>query len=220
MPFRLRAAVHGKMLGACRGFEVGGVIPLQAFDVGCAEKPRQKRILPIGFLPAPPAWVAVNIEIGGPHRQPLIDAVIASALAFIEFSARLRGNRFRNPENQRFAEGGRHADRLGENSGHTCPRDPVQALVPPIIGQDVEARNAFGSMHELGDQLDRVHLTRKRFPNLQMLLFGGWIHGDFTSFSPSLRSGFDLQTGFALRAPTIHSADFKGVLFLRFFDIC
>lgn len=46
---------------------------------------------------------------------------------------------------------GGEADGLGENGGGTRARHTVEALVPPVVGGDTEARDGGSNILHLGD---------------------------------------------------------------------
>jgi len=63
-----RPAVHGEVLwrGDHRGMQ--GIAALKATDESTGERGSEGGVLAVGFLPAAPAWVAEDIDIGRPER--------------------------------------------------------------------------------------------------------------------------------------------------------
>src|ERR1041385_289444 len=96
----------------CR-FEIFGMIALQAFDkLGCHFAGKEWILTP-GFLSAPPAWVAENVDIRRPERQSLelVSATIA-AQGFVVFGTGLVPNGSSDPVYQVLVPGGSQANCL------------------------------------------------------------------------------------------------------------
>ena len=157
----LRAAVDGEMLGAGGGFQERPV-PLQPPDEGRPHRGGEERVLPVGFLPPPPAGVAENIHVGGPVGQAAVDAVVARPHAFVVFGAPLVGDRRRHAPEQRGVERGRHADRLREHGGGSGAGHTVQRLVPPVVGVHAQPVDRLGGVDKLGDLLRDGHFGHER----------------------------------------------------------
>jgi len=76
---RLRAAVHGKVLGGGNRQIIFGVVALQARHISHTHATREEGILAIGLLPTTPAWIAKDVEVGRPEVEPAHDADMALA---------------------------------------------------------------------------------------------------------------------------------------------
>src|ERR1022692_4222695 len=79
VPRRFRPAVHGKMLRRRDHAKILRVIALQSGDKSYAHPTRDKWILAVGFLPAPPARIAEDIDVRRPEVQALHDVAVSSA---------------------------------------------------------------------------------------------------------------------------------------------
>src|SRR3546814_6531309 len=85
------------------------------------------RILAIGFLPAAPARIAEDVEVGRPGVEPGADPAIASRRARQRVQpAYLGADRAGDVLDQRRIERGAQPDRLGEVGRRQCAERAVQ----------------------------------------------------------------------------------------------
>ena len=146
----LRPAVNGIMLGAGSSFQVLWVIALQAAHKRSAHFAGQERVFTPGFLAAPPARIAENIDIRRPKGQSLVEVwfpLFSQGLMILgaAFVADGRGDGF----HQLRVPGGRHADGLRENRGAAIAADTMQPLVPKVVGRDAQARHTIDRVNKL-----------------------------------------------------------------------
>src|SRR5687767_13763386 len=110
--------MHRIVLGAGCRFEIPGMIALEAFDELRGHFASKEWILAPGFLPAPPARVAENVDIRRPERQPLELVIAAIATqGFMIFGAALITDGSSDLVDQILVPGGSHADCLWKNGG-------------------------------------------------------------------------------------------------------
>ena len=153
----LGAAVHGEVLRGRDHLQVAGVVSLQALHELDAHARGEVRILAVGFLAAPPSRVAEDVDVRRPEGQALIAAALAPADELVVLGARLVADRGGHLAHQRLVERRGHADRLGKHRRRARPGHAVQALVPPLVGRDAQARDGRCSVHELRDLLFHRH---------------------------------------------------------------
>src|SRR5687767_1693859 len=80
MTILLRPRVHSIMFGTRRGFEILGMVTLQAFHKLSRHLAGQERVFAPGLLPAPPTRVAEDIYVWRPERESLI--LVGVSIAF------------------------------------------------------------------------------------------------------------------------------------------
>ena len=134
MAVGFRPAVHGEMLGGGVELAVLRVVALQAAHEAHAHARGQERILAVGFLSAPPARIAEDIDVGRPEGQALVAAVFATPQGLVVLGARFVADRSRHLVHQRHVEGRGQADGLREHRRAARARHAVQRLVPPVVG--------------------------------------------------------------------------------------
>jgi hypothetical protein len=76
---RLRAAVHGKVLGRGDDAVVAGIVALHAGDEGYAHAGGEERIFAVGLLAAAPARIAKDVDVGRPEVEAFKDVAVAGA---------------------------------------------------------------------------------------------------------------------------------------------
>src|ERR1700756_2557892 len=133
MTCRFRAAVDGVVLGGSDGFEVCGVVALQAFHEGYAEVGGEVGIFAVGLLAAAPAWIAEDIDVGRPDGESVVDGVDVVADGFVVLGAGLGPDDGGDLVDERRVPSGGHADGLGEESGVSRAGDTVEALTPIVV---------------------------------------------------------------------------------------
>ena len=89
-----RPAVDRVVLGRGDRLEVFGIVALHAGDEGHAQLGGEKGIFAVGFLPAPPAGIAKDVDVGRPEIEAEEDAVVPFALRLVVLGASLGGDGF------------------------------------------------------------------------------------------------------------------------------
>ena len=158
-----RAAVHGVVLGRGDHVQPLRMIALHALDVGHADPRGQERILAIGFLAAPPARVAEDVEVRRPGVEPGADASGAPGLPRQRVqAAHLGADHRRHALDQVFVEAGGQADRFGEIGGGQGAERAVQRFGPPVVGRHVQARDRRRGVEQLRQLLLGGHPRDQR----------------------------------------------------------
>ena len=165
----LGSAVDGEVLGAGRRFE-RFALSLQAAHEGAAEPGGQIRVLPVGLVAAAPAGIAENIDVGRPHRQPVIDVSVSLGREGVVFGAGLVGDRGGDLFQQLVVEHRGHADGLREARGRAAARQTVQRLVPPVVGGDAQTLDGGRVKAELRGRFRDAHAADELFRFLFCLL--------------------------------------------------
>ena len=92
VPVRFGTAVHGEVLRGGDGLPVVRVVALHAGDERDAHARGQERVLAERLVPAPPARIAEDVDVGREERQPLVAAALAARLRLVELRAPLVGD--------------------------------------------------------------------------------------------------------------------------------
>ena len=149
VPFR--AGVDGVVLRAGVGLQDRGIRrSLQAADDGHAQLARQVRILAVGFHAPSPARVAEDVDVRGPEGDALILLHQPRLPGLVVLHPGLVADGREDFVNQRFIEGGGHADGLREHRGGPVAGDTVQRLAPPVVGLDAQGGHRGGRIHGQG----------------------------------------------------------------------
>ena len=140
----------------------GGCLPvlpvsLQAFYKRNAQRSRQVGILPVGLLASPPARIPEDIDIRRPEGQSLIDIPVPKRAEGIVLGTPFNGDHIRNLLDQFFVKCRAKGDRLRETGRGACPGNSVQALVPPVIGGDMQPCDLRRIVSELTHLLFHSH---------------------------------------------------------------
>ncbi len=136
MALGLRSAVDGVMLGTGRCLHVLAVT-LERLDKRNPNPAGQIGVFAVGFLTAPPARIAEDIDIGCPEGQSIIlFAFLPLAQCLMVFGTPFIGNHGADLVNQIKIPTGCHADGLGKDSGNAGSSHTMQALVPPVVGRN------------------------------------------------------------------------------------
>ena len=155
--------MDGIVLRGRDGLVVFGIVALQPLDEGDPGLAREVRVLAIGLLPAAPARIAEDVDVGGPDGETLVEAAAAVGLERVEIlRAELGGDDRRRVLHAVGIPHGRHADRLREHGGDAGAGDAVQPLVPPIVGGHAEAGDRGGGMAGLPGLLLQRHRRDQR----------------------------------------------------------
>ena len=144
-----RAGMHGKMLAAGGCFQIFPVA-LEAFDIPDSEPARQVRIFAVGLMSAAPAGIPEDVDVRTPYGEPFIDIPVAETALPVVFRARFIGNGRSDLFLEVFVKHGGQADCLRKNRRGTCPGDPVQRFIPPVVGRNTQARDCGCVISELG----------------------------------------------------------------------
>ena len=99
--------MNSKMLGSGDRLEIFRIGTLQAADKCRSYLAGKEGIFPVGLLAPAPSWVAIDIDIGRPERQAIVNGVIVLALRLVVLGSRFRGNSIGDPLNQIGVPGGR-----------------------------------------------------------------------------------------------------------------
>ena len=118
----------------------------------------EERIFAVGFLPAAPARIAKDVDVGRPEGEAEERFVLVVAHGLVVLGAGLGGDGLAHAVHQRRIPGGGHADDLGEIGGVTREGDAVQAFVPPNVLRDAEAGDGGGVIAHLLDFFFEGHL--------------------------------------------------------------
>ena len=133
--------MHREVLGRRHRLQVSRIVALQAAAKGHGQARGEKWALAVGLVPASPARIAKDVDVGGPERESLVQAAVAFARVLVVLGARLVGNRRCHFVQPRDIPHGGQADGLGKDRGNSSPRHPVQPLVPPIVRGHAQARD-------------------------------------------------------------------------------
>ncbi len=130
-----------KCLGVAIALEIAGVGALDSLD-----EPRRQRAGEIGILaqrllPAAPARIAEDVDVGRPEGEAEVAVEIMLALRLIVTRAALHRDRAALGEEQVAVPARGHRDRLGEDGRLARARDAVERLVPIVVGRDAEPRD-------------------------------------------------------------------------------
>src|SRR5690348_12410238 len=97
--------------------EIFRIVALQTRNERDAHAAGKKRILAISLLPAPPAWIAEDIDIGRPEVEPFHDVPPSSTHCLIVLGPSLSSDHDCHLMDQRIVESGGQSDGLGKNRG-------------------------------------------------------------------------------------------------------
>ena len=128
------AAVDGEVLRRGDDARVGGVGPLQPLHERDAQCAGEIRVLAVRLLPAAPARIAEDVDVGRPDGEALVDAAVRGDGLRIELGARLGRDDGADLPQQIGVPGGGKADRLREDGRLAVAGEAVEAFVPPVVG--------------------------------------------------------------------------------------
>jgi hypothetical protein len=120
-------------------------------DEGDTETAGEEGVLAIGFLTTSPAGITKDVDVGGPEGEAVKPAGVAVELRVVIFAASFGGDDVSNAMQEVGVPSGGQADSLRENGGDAGIGDAVEALIPPVVGGNVEARYRCGNILHLGD---------------------------------------------------------------------
>ena len=144
-------AMSPEVLGAGRREQVLRMVALESANEGLAHLRGQEGIFAVGLLPASPAWVAEDVDVGGPvgESEVLPTGRTASACVVV-FGTALVCDGACDSAHQGGIEGRGKADGLRKYGCSACPRHAMQSLVPPVAGGDAQARDGGSGEGQLG----------------------------------------------------------------------
>src|SRR5690606_21513211 len=129
MPFRLWAAVHGVVRGACGCLEASGILSLQPSYGLHAEFAGEVWVFAKRLLASSPAGIAYDVDVWRPEIQPLILAPFPAFGCMVMLCPRLVRNRDGNPPHKVTIPTGAHADHLWENRCLPCTANAVACFI-------------------------------------------------------------------------------------------
>src|ERR1700735_4745165 len=106
---------------------------------GHAHAAREKRIFAVGLLPAAPAGVAEDVDVGRPEVEAFKDIAVACAHGLHMLDAAFCADDDGHGMNGLRIEGSAEADGLRELRCAVCSA-AVERLAPPIVRRNVEMR--------------------------------------------------------------------------------
>ena len=169
VPDGFGAGMDGEMFAAGGDFQVFPVA-LESFDEPDAEPGGQIGILAVGLVAPAPSRVAEDVDIRTPDGQPLIDIAVAVGALAVELGAGLTGNHRSDLFLEILVEHGGQADGLGKDGRRAGAGNPVQHLVPPVVGRNAEPRNRGSVVFQLGGLFLNCHF-RDQFPGFRGSFF-------------------------------------------------
>ena len=116
-------------------------------------------VLAVGLLPAAPAGIAKDVDVGRPDVEAVVDAVVVLAESLGVLGAGLGGDLRCGFMQQRGVPCGSQTDSLREYGGVSGAGDAVQAFVPPVVLGDVEPRDRDRVILHLRDFFFERHLA-------------------------------------------------------------
>ena len=147
----LRAAVNGIVFRSGNGLEVMEILALKAGDKSDAESCGEEGIFAVGFLPASPARIAKDVDVGGPEGETVVAAGVVVESSVVIFGTGFGGDDAGDTVEEIGIPGGGETDGLRENGSDAGARDAMEAFVPPVVGGDVETRDGGSDVLHLGD---------------------------------------------------------------------
>src|SRR5207247_3775954 len=113
-------------------FQIPGIVALQSLDKFDSEPAREVRIFAVGFLAAPPARIAKDIDVWRPEGETIKPAPIPSPLRLVILGSCLFRDDSRDTADQLRVEGRAETDGLREYC-RDAESDAVQRIVPPVV---------------------------------------------------------------------------------------
>ncbi len=153
----LGTAVHGVVFGRRNDAQVVGIVALHAGDEGYAHASGEERVFAVGFLPAAPARVTEDVDVGCPEREPKEHLMVVLAHDVVIFGAGLGRDGLAHAVHEIGVPGGRHADHLWEIGGVAGKGYAVQPFVPPVVLGNPEAGDGRGMVPHLLDFFFQGH---------------------------------------------------------------
>ncbi len=161
VPLRLRPAVDGEVLGSCNRLQIHRIRALQTLDEGDPESAGEERVFAIRLLPAAPAWIAKDVDVRGPDRQPEVPGMHILADSLVVLGTRLGRDHGRDLPHQSPVPCGGHPDRLGKHGRISGARNSVQPLTPPIVLRHAKPGDRRRRIHHLRNLLFQRHARDK-----------------------------------------------------------
>jgi len=143
--------VNGIVFRSGNGLEVMRVLALKSGDKSDAESSGEEGIFAVGFLAASPARITKDVDVRGPEGETVVAASVVVENGVVIFGTGFGGDDVGNAVDEVAVPGSGETDGLGKDGGDAGAGDAVEALVPPVVGGDVEARDGGGHVLHLGD---------------------------------------------------------------------
>ena len=143
---------------------------------GCSQRCNQIRVFSIGFLSPAPTGVTEQVHIWCPERQPLINIPVALFGTSVIHRPCFGRCHLAHLLHQFGRKGCRHADCLRKHRRRAGSCQPVQALVPPVVGRNPQPWNCRGIISQLTCLLCNGHLLHQCFCFFSI----GSIHLDYS----------------------------------------
>src|SRR4029079_11611946 len=115
----------------CDRLEIFRVVTLQTRHKRNSHSTGQIGILAVSFLPASPARVAKNIDIGRPEIETFVDIPPSCADSLIVLGSSFLSNRRRHLMNQGSVERCGQPDRFRKDGGSSRTGNAMQSFTPP-----------------------------------------------------------------------------------------
>ena len=157
VPGRLRAAVHGIVLGCCDRAVVLRIVALHSGDVGNAHAAGEERIFAVGLLSAAPARITEDVQVRGPEIQA--SAMMPACPSRASCTCLMRPSIpiwVAMAWMSRRIEGRGQTDRL-RILRYTLVDHAVERLTPPLVRRNVEPRNCGGLVLHLRSLFRKGH---------------------------------------------------------------
>src|SRR3954452_16517714 len=152
MARRLRAAMHGKMLGRRDRPIIASIVALQPADKGDCHAAAEEWIFAVCLLAAPPARIAKNIHVGRPEVETVKNREGSLAYGLNVNDSRFHADGGGHLVNSGCIEGRGESDRFRKLClAVNCYA--MQGLTPPVISWDIQARDSALLVHQLGGLL-------------------------------------------------------------------
>ena len=125
---------------------VPGIRTLHARNIRDRQARAQKRVLTVGFLTAPPARVAEDVDVRRPEVEAFENVGMPSSFGLGMLDAPFDADRGRHLVNARYIKRRGQTDGL-RKFGCSVGGDAVQGLAPPIVCWHAEAHNRARLVH-------------------------------------------------------------------------
>ena len=149
--------MHREVLARGHRAQVVHIAALNPGNKGHAKLAGEKRILAIGFLAAPPAWIAKDVDVGRPERQSIKNAMVALALRLVVLAAGLGRDDVAHRVHQRGVPRCAHADSLRKDRRVAGARHSVKRLIPRLVVGNAKPRDGCCPVLELVGLLIQGH---------------------------------------------------------------
>src|SRR5579883_2055046 len=132
--------MHSIMFRSRNHLQVLGIGTLHPGNECHSHAASQERIFAVSFLPASPAWVSKNVDVGSPEGEPKEHLMLVVTHGLVVLGPRLRRDRLRHGVHEIGIPCRRHSDYLRKVGRVTGKGHAMQTLVPPVILWDIQPR--------------------------------------------------------------------------------